>query len=62
MDFYKWWKEIYSEDYKRDLTISLLNEKHESVITWKLKNAWPKKVKSTDLKASANEVAIETMD
>ena len=32
------------------------------MITWKLQNAWPSKIQSTDLKADANEVAIETME
>ena len=47
---------------RRDITISLLNEEHAPVITWKVKNAWPSKVQSTDLKAEGNEVAIESME
>jgi phage tail-like protein len=46
---------------RRDITISLLNESHEPVVIWKVKNAWPSKVTSTDLNASGNETAIETM-
>lgn len=61
-DYYKWWKEVYKTDFRRDITISLLNEEHEPVITWKLVDAWPCKVESADLKASGNEVAIETME
>ena len=48
--------------FRRSITISLLNENHEPIIVWKLENAWPKKIQSTDLKADANEVAIETME
>jgi phage tail-like protein len=48
--------------YRRDITIKLLDESHNAVITWTLANAWPTKVQSTDLKADANEVAIETME
>ncbi len=48
--------------FRRTVTIKLLNEKHESIITWRLLNAWPSKVQSTDLKADGNEVAIETME
>jgi phage tail-like protein len=48
--------------YRRDVTIKLLDESHNAVITWTLANAWPSKVQSTDLKADANEVAIETME
>jgi phage tail-like protein len=47
---------------RRDVTIKLLNEKHEPVFTWQVINAWPVKVQSSDLKADANEVAIETME
>ena len=62
LEFFNWWKENYQAEYKRDVTISLLNEKHEPIITWKLRNAWPCKVQSTDLKASGNKVAIESME
>jgi phage tail-like protein len=47
---------------RRDVTIKLLNEKHEPVFTWQVLNAWPVKVQSTDLKGDGNEVAIETME
>ncbi len=47
---------------RRDVTISLLNEGHEPVVTWKVKQAWPVKIQSSDLKADGNEVAIETME
>ena len=47
---------------RRDVTIKLLNESHEPVITWQVLNAWPVKVQSSDLKADGNEVAIETME
>jgi phage tail-like protein len=44
------------------VTISLLNEKHEPVITWRVQNAFPVKVQASDLKADGNEVAIETLE
>lgn len=61
-DYYEWWKTNYICGEKRDITISLLDEEHKPVITWKAISAWPKKVESTDLKASSNDVAIETME
>ena len=66
-EFFELWKQTYffqgsAEQYRRDITISLLNEEHEPVISWKIKNAWPIKVQSTDLKADGNEIAIETME
>lgn len=69
-DFFKLWKETYyfqegnktGDKYRRTITIKLLNENHEPIITWQLERAWAKKVQSTDLKADGNEVAIETME
>ena len=40
----------------------MLNEEHEPVVVWKVKNAFPIKVQSTDLKGDANETAIESME
>jgi phage tail-like protein len=62
-EFWAWLKTVQLNTIeRRDLIIALLNEAHEPVITWKIKNAWPVKVQSTDLKADGNEVAIETME
>lgn len=69
-DFFTEWQKTYffqegnetGSLYRRAVTIKLLNENHEPIITWILENAWPSKVQSTDLKADANEVAIETME
>jgi phage tail-like protein len=62
-DLYNWWNTVKLNTIeRRDITISLLNENHEPVITWKVKNAWPTKVHSTELKADGNEVAIESME
>jgi phage tail-like protein len=62
-EYYQWWNTVKLNTIeRRDITISLLNEEHEPVVVWKVKNAWPSKVQSTDLKADGNEVAIETME
>lgn len=62
-DFFKWWKTVALNTIeRRDITISLLNENHEPVMVWKIKNAWPTKVQSTDLKSDDNGVAIETIE
>lgn len=62
-DFYVWWNTVALNTIeRRDVTISLLNEAHEPVVVWKIKNAWPLKVQSTDLNASGNEAAIETIE
>ena len=59
-EYYNWWNTVKLNTIeRRDITIKLLNEEHEPVIIWKVKNAWPTKIQSTDLKADGNEVAIE---
>lgn len=47
---------------RRDIIISLLNENHEPVMTWKAVNAFPVKVEGPALKATGNEVAIESIE
>jgi len=47
---------------RRDLTISLLNEDHEPVVVWKIKDCWPSKVEGPSLNSTGNEVAIETVE
>jgi phage tail-like protein len=62
-EFYDWWNTVALNTIeRRNVTISLMNEKHEPVVVWKVKNAWPIKVTSTDLKADGNEVAIESIE
>lgn len=62
-EYFEWWNTVKLNTIeRRDITISLLNEEHEPLIVWKIKNAWPLKVQSTDLKADGNEVAIETLE
>jgi phage tail-like protein len=61
-EFYAWWNTVALNTIeRRDITISLLNENHEPVVVWKVKNAWPTKVTSTDLNSTGNEVAVETL-
>ena len=61
--FYLWFNTVSLNTIeRRNLTIALLNENHEPVIVWKVKNAWPTKLTATDLKADGNEVAIESVE
>ncbi|MHA7109561.1 phage tail protein [Sunxiuqinia elliptica] len=62
-EFFEWWNSVRLNTIeRRDVVISLLNEEHDPVLTWKIKNAWPVKVQGTDLKSDGNEVAIETLE
>ena len=62
-DFFKWLSTIkLNQVERRDVVISLLNEEHMPVMTWKIHNAFPVKVEGPGLKASGNEVAIESIE
>lgn len=62
-DFYKWINTTSLNTVeRRDIIISLLNEEHAPVITWRAKNAFAIKVQASDLKSDGNEVAIETLE
>jgi phage tail-like protein len=59
-EFYRLWNtHQLNKIERRDITISLLDE---TVMVWKLRNAFPVKVDGGSLKATGNEVAIETME
>ncbi len=65
LNFEHWKKTFFfqekKKDFRGDCIISMLDENHEPVIVWTIRQAWPSKIQSTDLKADGNEVAIETM-
>ncbi|NIP99857.1 phage tail protein [candidate division KSB1 bacterium] len=62
-EFFEWWNTVkLNKIDRRDITISLLNEEHEPVMTWSVSNAWPTKVQPTEMKADGNETAIETLE
>lgn len=62
-EFFEWWRTVQNQHAeRRDLIIALLNEEHEPSIVWKVKNAFPVKVSWTDLKSTANEVLIESLE
>ncbi len=61
--YYEWFNTVsLNKIERRDVTISLLNESHEPVVVWKVKNAFPIKIQSPDLKSDANEAAIESIE
>lgn len=62
-EFFDWLNEIkLNKVDRRDLTISLLNEEHEPVMSWKATGAFPVKIEGPGLKATGNEVAIESIE
>jgi phage tail-like protein len=62
-EFFDWLSTIrLNKVERRDVIVSLLNESHEPVMVWKLHNAFPVKIEGPQLKASGNEVAIESIE
>jgi len=47
---------------RRDVTVSLLNEERDLVMTWKIRSAWPVKLEGPGLKSTGTDVAIESVE
>jgi phage tail-like protein len=61
----EWRKKIIDgkeKDNRKNVTIHLCDETGEQKITWNIVNAWPTKWTGMSLNATANEVAIETLE
>lgn len=58
------WFEAFAADRKqtRTVTIELLDEDGLAIRRWELLGAWPARWLGPDLRASANEVALETLE
>jgi len=61
-DFFKWINTAqFNAIERRDITISLLNESHEPIVVWKVKNAFPSKLEYSPLQANVSEVLVESL-
>jgi phage tail-like protein len=47
---------------RRDITITLLNDEGNPVMVWTIAQAWPIKCEGPALKATGNEIAIESIE
>jgi len=59
------WCRKAMEDFEIEpinLTVSLLDEKHEALQTWKVTHAYPVKWNVGDLNAEENKIVIETLE
>ncbi|HWM25281.1 MAG TPA: phage tail protein [Chthoniobacterales bacterium] len=62
-EFFKWLSTVkLNKVERRDIIVSLLNEERQPVMVWKIQNAFPVKVEGPGLKATGNEVAIESIE
>jgi len=51
-----------AEVVRKNIKISILNEKGESSAEWQVLKAWPIKYSISDLKGTGNEVLVETLE
>jgi phage tail-like protein len=62
-DFFEWRKSVMDGNIERkDISIILLDEQRNEQVRYNLANAWPGKWAGPELKAGANEIAIETLE
>lgn len=47
---------------RRTIKISLLDENHQAVMNWTVREAWPCKVEGPSFKSTGNETAIESIE
>lgn len=67
MDLYNWYKaaildQDFNSERKKSIQIMLNDEKGEKKVEWDFINCLPIKYDAPDLKASGNEIAIETLE
>lgn len=61
-DLFTWLNNFnWKEADRKNLQITLNNENHEPVMQWDVTNAFPIKIEGPQMKASGNEIAIETL-
>jgi phage tail-like protein len=61
--FWDWHNQIKLNTISRTtVLIKLLDETGNTTMQWQLKNAFPTKITSTDLKSDGNEVAVDTLE
>lgn len=62
-EFFQWLNTVaLSQVERRDVTISLLNENHEPVVSWNIRNSWPVALKLGKLNAMKSEIFIERLE
>src|SRR6266852_3923705 len=60
---WSWYNNIVNgQADRRNVTIVLMNEARQPVLRWHAENAWVNKIEGPALKASGNEVAMESVE
>lgn len=62
-ELWNWYRNIVNGVAdRRHGSIILMNEQRQDVVRWDFENAWIKKIEAPDFNATANEVAIESVE
>ena len=64
-DLYKWRKQVEEgklKDARKNMAIVLMDEEGQESARWEFSAAWPTKYEAPDLNATADEIAIETLE
>ena len=62
-ELWDWYRNIANGiSDRRNGSIILMNEAHQDVLRWNFENAWINKIDGPSFNATANEVAIETVE
>jgi phage tail-like protein len=62
-DLWDWWETVRDGAIqRRTVLITLVDDSGQPVLRWTLREAWPVKWELSELDASKNEVAIETLE
>lgn len=60
---WQWYQNVLNGiDDRRNVTVVLLNERREAVLRWHAENAWINKIEGPALKASSNDIAMESLE
>jgi phage tail-like protein len=62
-DLWEWWLTVRDGTLqRRNVSIALLDDARQPVLRWRLREAWIAGIEFSELEASKNEVAIETVE
>lgn len=65
LEIYNWRKTVEEgkiKDARKNISIVVLDDEGNDSARWEFSNAWPTKYDAPDLNATANEIAIETLE
>jgi len=65
MELYEWRKMVEDgkiKEARKSMSINILDDEGNAVGRWQFENAWPTKYDAPDLKATGNEISIESIE